>query len=111
MAILTPGVAGPELAGDDAAAAGKASQRLFNLPHGKSPARCGIRAEEGDVRPRPAEQERRKRLGDLLEERIGKTDRQRHAPRAALPPGGLGGAPPLPSRGPAPRGAALPRPP
>ena len=57
MAVLTPGVAGPELAGDDVAAAGKASQRLFNLPHGKSPARRRIRAEEGDVRPRPADQE------------------------------------------------------
>src|SRR3989442_6778310 len=74
MAILTARMAGPELARDDVAAAGKASQRLFNLPHRKSPARRVVAAEEGDVRPRPADQEGRQRLLPPLQERIRQTD-------------------------------------
>src|SRR2546422_940296 len=44
MAVLTSGMSGPELAGHDVAAAGKASQRLFNLAHRQSPARRWVAA-------------------------------------------------------------------
>ena len=71
MAVLTPSMAGPELAGHHVAAAGEASQRLFNLPYRQSPARRRVGAEEGDVCPCPPDQEGRQRLVRLFEKRVG----------------------------------------
>src|SRR5207247_5917104 len=59
------------------------------------PTRRRVGAEEGDVGPRPADQEGRQRLVDFFEERIGEADRQRHAERVAIPRYILGGDPPL----------------
>src|SRR2546430_16349819 len=99
MAVLTPGMAGPELAGHDVAAAGEASQRLFNLPHRQSPAPRRVGAEEGDVCPCPADQEGRQRLGRLFEENVGENKPQGPPPPAAITRRALRGGPPLPPRG------------
>src|SRR2546423_4373303 len=108
MAVLTPGMAGPELARHDVAAAGEASQRLFDLPYRQSPARRRVGAEEGDVCPRPADQEGRQWLARLFEKRVGKTNRQCHAQRVAITRRVLGGDPPLLVGDADPSGAAFP---
>src|SRR5438128_5397556 len=95
MAEFAPGMSGPKLASDDVAPGGEASQRLLHLPQRKPPTRRRVGAEEGDVGPRPADQEGRHRLVDFFEERIGEADRQCDAERVAITRYILGGDPPL----------------
>src|SRR5213080_1035293 len=95
MAVFAPGMTRPKLPCDNVAPAGEPPQRLLHLPQRKPPTRRRVGAEEGDVGPRPADQEGRQRLVDFFEERIGEADRQRDAERVAITRDILGGDPPL----------------
>ena len=95
MAVFAPGMTRPKLPCDNVAPAGEPPQRLLHLPQRKPPTRRRVGAEEGDVGPRPADQEGRQRLVDFFEERIGEADRQRDAERVAITRYILGADPPL----------------
>ena len=58
MAVFATGMSGPELSCDDVSSARQALQRMLDFAQGQVPPHGRIRAEEGDVGPRPAQQQR-----------------------------------------------------
>src|SRR5437588_11839898 len=89
MAVLAAGLSGSELTGNDLAATGEAAQLVLHRRDREMPPAGGIGTEEGNVGPRPANQQGGQRRLDTLEERVGKADRERDSTRIAISAGVL----------------------